>query len=125
MGRQSALIIAQTDLNACATKLKRLLRYDDSLDVFGVHAVGGIVGALLTGVCVSNKLGGAGLAEGEDGRRGGKAGESLYIHVLNGIGILEQLREVLGLDERETRVLFTAYTLRCAPARYSDRAQVP
>jgi Amt family ammonium transporter len=33
-----------------ATKLKRALGYDDSLDVFGVHAVGGIVGALLTGV---------------------------------------------------------------------------
>jgi Amt family ammonium transporter len=33
-----------------ATKLKRAMGYDDSLDVFGVHAVGGIVGALLTGV---------------------------------------------------------------------------
>jgi ammonium transporter, Amt family len=33
-----------------ATGLKRLLHVDDSLDVFGVHAVGGIVGALLTGV---------------------------------------------------------------------------
>jgi len=33
-----------------ATKLKRALGYDDSLDVFGVHAVGGIIGALLTGV---------------------------------------------------------------------------
>ena len=30
--------------------LKRILRADDSLDVFGVHGVGGIVGALLTGV---------------------------------------------------------------------------
>jgi Amt family ammonium transporter len=33
-----------------STKLKRALGYDDSLDVFGVHAVGGIVGAILTGV---------------------------------------------------------------------------
>ncbi|MFM7330214.1 MAG: ammonia channel protein, partial [Brachymonas sp.] len=33
-----------------ATGLKRLLRVDDSLDVFGVHAIGGIVGALLTGL---------------------------------------------------------------------------
>jgi Amt family ammonium transporter len=46
-----------------ATRLKRLLGYDDSLDVFGVHAVGGIVGAILTGVC-AGALGGAGLAEG-------------------------------------------------------------
>jgi Amt family ammonium transporter len=40
--------------------LKRLLGADDSLDVFGVHAVGGIVGALLTGVFVSPDLGGPG-----------------------------------------------------------------
>jgi Amt family ammonium transporter len=36
----------------CATSLKRALKYDDSLDVFGVHGVGGIVGAILTGVFV-------------------------------------------------------------------------
>lgn len=40
--------------------LKRILRADDSLDVFGVHAVGGIVGALLTGVFTSASLGGTG-----------------------------------------------------------------
>ncbi len=34
----------------CATSLKRALKYDDSLDVFGVHGIGGIVGAILTGV---------------------------------------------------------------------------
>ena len=38
--------------------LKKLLRADDSLDVFGVHAVGGILGALLTGVFNSPSLGG-------------------------------------------------------------------
>jgi Amt family ammonium transporter len=38
--------------------LKKLLRADDSLDVFGVHAVGGILGALLTGVFNSPALGG-------------------------------------------------------------------
>ena len=37
--------------------------YDDSLDVFGVHAVGGIVGAVLTGV-TAGSLGGTGLPEG-------------------------------------------------------------
>jgi len=47
-----------------ATKLKRALGYDDSLDAFGVHAIGGIIGALLTGVFVVGSLGGAGLAEG-------------------------------------------------------------
>ncbi len=41
--------------------LKRMLGADDSLDVFGVHGVGGIVGALLTGVFNSQALGGPGL----------------------------------------------------------------
>jgi len=41
--------------------LKRLLGADDSLDVFGVHGVGGIVGALLTGVFAAPSLGGTGV----------------------------------------------------------------
>ncbi len=41
-------------------QLKRWLKADDSLDVFGVHAVGGILGALLTGVFNSPDLGGPG-----------------------------------------------------------------
>lgn len=45
------------------TGLKRLLKVDDTADVFGVHAVGGIVGALLTGVFHAPSLGGTG---GED-----------------------------------------------------------
>jgi ammonium transporter, Amt family len=40
--------------------LKKMLGADDSLDVFGVHGVGGIVGALLTGVFCSPSLGGPG-----------------------------------------------------------------
>ena len=47
-----------------ATSLKSKLGYDDSLDAFGVHGIGGIVGALLTGVFVAKGLGGNGLAEG-------------------------------------------------------------
>jgi Amt family ammonium transporter len=41
--------------------LKRMLGADDSLDVFGVHGVGGILGALLTGVFASPSLGGSGI----------------------------------------------------------------
>ncbi len=41
--------------------LKRMLGADDALDVFGVHAVGGIVGSILTGVFVSPALGGTGV----------------------------------------------------------------
>ena len=43
------------------TGLKKMLGADDALDVFGVHAVGGITGALLTGVFNSQSLGGPGL----------------------------------------------------------------
>jgi len=44
-----------------ATSLKNALGYDDSLDVFGVHCVGGILGALATGILVNPALGGAGI----------------------------------------------------------------
>ena len=53
VGPLAALCIGAVSGVACywgATGLKRMLRVDDSLDVFGVHAVGGIVGALLTGL---------------------------------------------------------------------------
>ena len=47
------------------TGLKRMLGQDDALDCFGVHGVGGIVGALLTGVFAINEYGGtSGLIEG-------------------------------------------------------------
>ena len=47
-----------------ATTIKQRFGYDDTLDVFGVHGVGGIVGALLTGVFAAAECGGVGLAEG-------------------------------------------------------------
>ncbi len=65
-GPAGALLIGGSSGLLCflaAARLKRLIGYDDSLDVFGVHAVGGIVGAMLTGVCAGT-LGGAGLPEG-------------------------------------------------------------
>ena len=43
----------------CATSLKKALGYDDSLDVFGVHGIGGIVGALLTGCLAIDATSGA------------------------------------------------------------------
>jgi Amt family ammonium transporter len=44
--------------------VKEHLGYDDSLDVFGVHGIGGIVGAILTGVLASTTFGGVGYADG-------------------------------------------------------------
>jgi len=66
-GPTGALVIGISAGVLCflaSSRLKRKLGYDDSLDVFGVHGVGGIVGALLTGVFADAALGGVGLAEG-------------------------------------------------------------
>jgi Amt family ammonium transporter len=41
-----------------ATSLKHMFGYDDALDAFGVHGVGGIIGAILTGVFAVNQYGG-------------------------------------------------------------------
>ena len=57
----SALLIGSVAGLACywgATGLKRLLNADDSLDVFGVHGIGGIVGALMTGLLASKTVSG-------------------------------------------------------------------
>ena len=62
-GPMGALIIGLVSGVVCfftATSLKRKLGYDDSLDAFGVHGIGGIVGALLTGVFAAPALGGFG-----------------------------------------------------------------
>ena len=61
VGIGGALIIGVVAGLVClwgVTGLKKLLGADDSLDVFGVHGVGGILGALLTGVFNSPNLGG-------------------------------------------------------------------
>jgi Amt family ammonium transporter len=58
---RSALLIGTVAGLACywgATGLKRLLRADDSLDVFGVHGIGGVVGSLLTGLLASKNISG-------------------------------------------------------------------
>tara|TARA_A100001037_G_scaffold306870_1_gene357894 strand:+ start:17001 stop:18293 length:1293 start_codon:yes stop_codon:yes gene_type:complete len=62
--------------------MKEVLKIDDSLDVFTVHGVGGIVGALLTGVFVASNLGGAGL--GKDVTMGGQ----LYIQFISVVATL-------------------------------------
>jgi Amt family ammonium transporter len=45
-------------------EVKRRFRFDDSLDVFAVHGVGGATGVLLTAIFVDAAIGGAGLSEG-------------------------------------------------------------
>ncbi|MEJ2645956.1 MAG: ammonium transporter [Gammaproteobacteria bacterium] len=98
-----------------ATKMKKALGYDDSLDAFGVHAVGGIVGALLTGIFSAATLGGSGLSSQAHGSISaqfgiqviGVLGTLIYTAVATLI-ILKILDAVIGLrvsEESETEGL--------------------
>jgi Amt family ammonium transporter len=65
VGPMGAIVIGLASGVICfwaATSLKRALGYDDALDAFGVHGIGGIVGALLTGIFSAPILGGQGLS---------------------------------------------------------------
>jgi Amt family ammonium transporter len=72
VGPSGALIIGIAAGILCyfaSTSMKHAFGYDDSLDVFGIHGVGGIVGALLTGVFAVEAIGGTpGLLEGNPGQ---------------------------------------------------------
>ena len=90
-----------------ATWLKQRLAYDDALDVFGVHAVSGILGALLTGVVASPILDGTGFANGIDTLGGqvlvqliGVGVTVCYTAALTFI-ILELVDAMVGLRVRE------------------------
>jgi len=61
-------LIAGVVCYVACSGLKNALGYDDSLDVFGVHCVGGIVGAILTGILVNPALGGTGIMNYETGK---------------------------------------------------------
>jgi Amt family ammonium transporter len=69
------------------TKLKSALGYDDSLDVFGVHCVGGILGAILTGVFNSPDLGGTGIYDYVAGTWGYAGMGTQVISQLWGVGV--------------------------------------
>jgi ammonium transporter, Amt family len=72
VGPSGALIMGLIAGIGCfwgATFLKQMFNYDDSLDAFGVHGIGGIIGALLTGVFALKEIGGtSGLLEGNVGQ---------------------------------------------------------
>jgi Amt family ammonium transporter len=61
------LIVGVVCLFFCST-VKNALGYDDALDVFGVHCIGGIVGAIGTGILVNPMLGGAGIMDYTTGK---------------------------------------------------------
>ncbi len=67
VGPMGAILIGTVATIICfifSTTVKKKFGYDDSLDVFGVHGIGGIVGAVLTGLCAAGFMGGVGLEEG-------------------------------------------------------------
>ncbi len=115
-GPMGALLIGVASGVICflaSTKLKRALGYDDSLDVFGVHCIGGIIGAILTGLCADKMMGGVGLAEGVTlgaqlwAQFKGAAFTFIYSGILSFV-ILKIVDVVVGLrvtEEQETEGL--------------------
>ncbi len=114
MGALAIGAIAGVGCFFAATKLKNAMGYDDSLDVFGVHAVGGIIGALLTGIFCAESLGGAGFGV-ESGGMGAQLGVQvigvlatvIYTGVVSLI-ILKVIDGFIGLrvsEEQETEGL--------------------
>jgi Amt family ammonium transporter len=73
----------------CST-VKNALGYDDSLDVFGIHCVGGVIGALATGVLVNQALGGVGIPDYE-----AKPGELAIATYEFGPAVINQVKAVL------------------------------
>ncbi len=88
-----------------ATYMKNFFGYDDSLDSFGVHAVGGGLGAILTGVFAVKAIGGtAGALEGNIGQIGKQlidVGAVLVYDVVMTYGILKIIDAVIGLRVSE------------------------
>lgn len=93
--------------------IKRTLKIDDSLDVFPVHGVGGILGTFLAGIFVASGFGGTGLAEGVtmSGQVGvqliGILATLIWTAVIS-FGLLKLVDRVVGLrvsEEQETQGL--------------------
>lgn len=83
VGPVGALVIGAAVSPVCfffVDKVKKIFGYDDALDVFGIHGVGGIVGAVLTGVFVAPYLGGTGV----------------YDYVANKVGDFDMITQVIS-----------------------------
>ena len=81
-----------------ATTLKKIMGYDDSLDAFGVHCIGGIVGALLTGVFASKEIAGV---DGSVITQLWGVGTTLIYGFLASFAILKLIDATLGLRVTE------------------------
>lgn len=116
VGPLGALVIGAAAGLICFTAtnyLKRVLQIDDSLDVFPVHGIGGILGTFLCGILVAEQFGGAGLAEGVT------MGQQVWVQsqgilavlvwtIIATFVILQIIKAVVGLrvdDQQETEGL--------------------
>jgi Amt family ammonium transporter len=79
------------------TGLKKAMGYDDSLDVFGVHAVGGVIGAIGTGIVAAPALGGSGVFDYAAGKVGEYVISTQVISQLWGVGTVVVLSGVVSL----------------------------
>jgi Amt family ammonium transporter len=78
------------------TGLKKAMGYDDSLDVFGVHAVGGVIGAIGTGIVAAPSLGGSGVFDYAAGKVGEYVISTQVISQLWGVGTVVILSGVVS-----------------------------
>ena len=74
------LVVSPVCVFFCSV-VKNALKYDDSLDAFGIHAVGGIIGAIGTGILVNPALGGAGVVDFTNGTTGYDAGLQILAQI--------------------------------------------
>jgi len=104
VGPMGALIIGIAAGVICfwaATSLKHMLGYDDSLDAFGVHAIGGIVGALLTGIFAVESIGGTAGSMGQLVTQAEGVGITIAYTAVGTYIILKVLDMVMGLRVTE------------------------
>jgi Amt family ammonium transporter len=99
-GVPGAILIGAVSSAACylaATKMKHALGYDDTLDAFGVHGIGGILGTLLVGVACQQSWGGTGFGVGITSMAGQLAAQALGIGVtivLSGVVSIVTLKAI-------------------------------
>jgi Amt family ammonium transporter len=104
VGPVGALVIGVAAGVICfwaATSLKKMLGYDDSLDAFGVHAIGGIVGALLTGIFAVESIGGTAGSMGQLVIQAEGVGFTIVYTAVGTFIILKVLDMVMGLRVTE------------------------
>ena len=106
VGPMGALVVGLASGVICfwgATSLKQRLGYDDSLDAFGVHGIGGIVGCLLTGIFAAQGLGGMGMDKGIGSQLWAQFVSLIVTILWSGIGsfiILKVVDRIVGLRVR-------------------------